>query len=66
MILKAQGTTNMPDMTGWSLTDAQSFAKQIGFTLTWKGSGYITSQTVGANQLVVKSSQVAIVLKEKE
>ncbi|MFT8571624.1 MAG: penicillin-binding transpeptidase domain-containing protein [Leuconostoc pseudomesenteroides] len=66
VILKAQGTTNMPDMTGWSLADAQSFAKQIGFTLTWKGSGYITSQTVGANQLVVKSSQVAIVLKEKE
>ncbi|MBZ5948360.1 PASTA domain-containing protein [Leuconostoc gelidum subsp. gasicomitatum] len=66
VILHAKGNTYLPDMTGWSLTDAQSFAREVGFKLTWSGSGYIVGQTVAKNQLVVDTSQVAVRLKEKK
>ncbi|GMA70445.1 penicillin-binding protein 2B [Leuconostoc litchii] len=66
VILTAKGNTYMPNMIGWSLVDAQSFARQVGFKLTWDGSGYITQQSVGENQLIVKSSVISIALKEKE
>ena len=66
VVLHAKGNTYLPDMTGWSLTDAQSFAREVGFKLTWSGSGYIVGQTVAKNQLVVDTSQVAVRLKEKK
>ncbi|WP_349515838.1 penicillin-binding protein [Leuconostoc suionicum] len=66
VILTAKGNTYMPNMIGWSLVDAQTFANKIGFKLTWKGSGFISSQSIAENQLIVKSSVVSIALKEKE
>lgn len=66
VILKAKGNTHLPDMTGWSLTDAQAFADAAGFKLSWTGSGYVTSQSIAKDQLVVNTSQVAITLKEKQ
>ena len=53
-------------MIGWSLVDAQTFANKIGFKLAWKGSGFISGQSIAENQLIVKSSVVSIALKEKE
>lgn len=66
VILTAKGNTYMPNMIGWSLVDAQTFANKIGFKLTWKGSGFISGQSIAENQLIVKSSVVSIALKEKE
>jgi len=66
IIIKAKGNTHLPDMTGWSLTDAQSVAKEVGFKLTWSGSGFISGQTVAKDQLVVKNTPVGITLKEKK
>jgi len=66
VILRAKGNTHLPDMTGWSLADAQSFAREAGFKLTWSGSGYVAGQTVAKDQLVVDTSQVAVKLKEKK
>lgn len=66
VIIKAKGNTHLPDMTGWSLTDAQSVAKEVGFKLTWSGSGFISGQTVAKDQLVVKNTPVGITLKEKK
>lgn len=65
VILKAKGNTHLPDMTDWSLTDAQAFAHAAGFKLTWTGSGYVAGQSLRKDQLVVDTSQVAITLKEK-
>ena len=66
VILRAKGNTHLPDMTGWSLTDAQTFAREAGFKLTWSGSGFVAGQTVAKDQLVVDTSHVAIRLKEKK
>ena len=66
VILRAKGNTHLPDMTGWSLADAQSFAREAGLKLTWSGSGYVAGQTVAKDQLVVGTSQVAVNLKEKK
>ncbi|MCJ2166952.1 penicillin-binding transpeptidase domain-containing protein [Leuconostoc citreum] len=66
VILTAKGNTHLPDMTGWSLTDAQAFAHAAGFDLTWSGSGYVTRQLTPKDQLVVGNSKVAIELKEKQ
>lgn len=65
IILKAKGNSHLPDMLGWSLADAQSYANAVGFKLNWQGSGYITKQSVAKDQLIVNSSQVDIELKEK-
>jgi len=66
VILNAKGNTHLPDMTGWSLSEAQAFAHQVGFQLTWSGSGFVTAQSIAKDQLVVKNSQVGITLKEKK
>ncbi|WP_204768984.1 penicillin-binding protein [Leuconostoc rapi] len=66
VIIKTKGNTHLPDMTGWSLTDAQAYAHEAGFKLVWSGSGFVAGQDVGKNQLVVKTSQVGVRLKEKK
>ena len=66
VILNAKGNTHLPDMAGWSLSEAQAFAHQVGFQLTWSGSGFVTAQSIAKDQLVVKNSQVGITLKEKK
>lgn len=66
VIINTKGNTHLPDMTGWSLTDAQTYAHEAGFKLVWSGSGFVVGQDVGKNQLVIKTNQVAIKLKEKK
>lgn len=67
IILTAKdGNTLMPNMTGWSLTEVQEFAKMANINLNWTGSGYVTSQNVSATQQLGKWSNITVKLKQKE
>ncbi|CAH1854331.1 penicillin-binding protein [Convivina praedatoris] len=66
IILKANGKTLLPNMNGWSLTEAQRYANETGFNLKSDGTGFITKQSMDAGQEVNGQSVVSVELKEKE
>ena len=42
----------MPDLTGWSLNDVQTYTNLIGLSLEYSGYGYVTSQSIAAGAII--------------
>ena len=42
----------MPDLTGWSLNDVQTYTNLIGLPLEYSGYGYVTSQSIAAGAII--------------
>jgi penicillin-binding protein 2B len=67
IVLKTDdGSTMMPDMTGWSLRDVQTFANMLGSQVVFEGSGYVVGQNLATNNIVTKSQTIEVTLKQKE
>ena len=50
----------MPDISNWSSDDVQKLTQMMGIKLKEKGSGYVTKQSIKANDSVKKSSTLTV------
>ena len=50
----------MPDISNWSSDDVQKLTQMMGIKLKEKGSGYVTKQSIKANDSVNKSSTLTV------
>lgn len=67
VVLKTSGSgTLMPDMTGWSLRDVQTFADLAGVSVSYTGSGFVTGQNLSTSTILTSSQAIAVTLKQKE
>lgn len=60
IILDTGGEYKMPDISNWSSEDVQELAKMMGIKLKESGSGYVTKQSIKANNQVSKSSTLSV------
>ncbi|MHC9536760.1 penicillin-binding transpeptidase domain-containing protein [Dellaglioa sp. BT-FLS60] len=63
VLLLTDGERVMPELTGWSKSDAVNAAELMGLKLKTTGSGYVSSQSIKANTVVKKSATVKLTLK---
>ncbi|WP_409022366.1 penicillin-binding transpeptidase domain-containing protein [Dellaglioa sp. P0083] len=63
ILLLTNGEMIMPDLTGWSKSDAVNAAELMKLNLTTTGSGYVAAQSIKANTVVKKSTMVKLTLK---
>ncbi|CAK8054206.1 penicillin-binding transpeptidase domain-containing protein [Eupransor demetentiae] len=66
IIIRADGSTTMPDMTDWSLSEVRAYAKELGVEVTTRGNGYVTKQSIAAGEKLNDYSKIIVTLKEKE
>lgn len=60
IILDTGGEYKMPDISNWSSDDVQKLTQMMGIKLKEKGSGYVTKQSIKANDSVKKSSTLTV------
>lgn len=60
IILDTGGEYKMPDISNWSSDDVQKLTQMMGIKLKEKGSGYVTKQSIKANDSVNKSSTLTV------
>ena len=60
IILDTGGEYKMPDISNWSSDDVQKLTQRMGIKLKEKGSGYVTKQSIKANDSVNKSSTLTV------
>ena len=60
IILDTGGEYKMPDISNWSSNDVQKLTQMMGIKLKEKGSGYVTKQSIKANDSVKKSSTLTV------
>ncbi|MDF7626960.1 penicillin-binding transpeptidase domain-containing protein [Lactobacillaceae bacterium L1_55_11] len=65
IIVTAKGSSHMPDMTGWSMSEVEAYASQAGFNVQSSGNGYVASQRIGPDQLISDSTNQVVRLKER-
>jgi penicillin-binding protein 2B len=53
----------MPDMKGWSLRDAMKVATLAGVRLDYKGSGYVTKQSITRGTDLKKGDMLTLELE---
>lgn len=53
----------MPDITGWSLNEVESFCKLIGLKYNVDGYGYVTSYSILKDTVIDLNSEINIVLQ---
>ncbi|CAM2800039.1 penicillin-binding transpeptidase domain-containing protein [Dellaglioa algida] len=63
VLLVTDGEMVMPDLTGWSKSDAVNAAEIMKLNITTTGSGYVSEQSIKANTVVKKSTTVKLTLK---
>lgn len=59
-ILTDENKYIMPDMTGWSYTDVQTFFKLAGINYKASGTGYVVSQSIEKDTEINSSSDITI------
>ena len=55
----------MPDITGWSLTDVRRFAEYANINFEYSGHGYVVKQSIKP-KTILKGDSLSVELKEKE
>lgn len=63
VILKTEGATTVPDMTGWSFRDVLKVAYLAELELNKTGSGYVTQQSVSPGSEVTPNDYLVVELK---
>ena len=56
---------SMPNLIGYSETEAKTLLNLLGITYTTEGNGYVTSQSINAGVIVKKEDSITLVLKPK-
>ena len=55
----------MPDMINWSMGDVKTYCSLIKLDCSFNGYGYVTSQSISANEPIVANTSIQFELKEK-
>lgn len=64
ILLKTNGTVNMPDLRGWSLRDALKVSELLGLKPSIKGSGYVVAQSIAPRSSVREGDYLVLELAE--
>ena len=56
----------IPDFTGWSKKDVQTFAKFANIEVEFEGYGYVLEQSLKANEILKEKEKILIKLEDKE
>lgn len=64
VVLLTEGAMTMPDVIGWSKNDVLKLAEITGRNFKITGTGYATSQSLLAGDVIPNSDEVTIKLKE--
>ncbi|WP_246940198.1 penicillin-binding protein [Bacillus pinisoli] len=63
IILKTDGTSNMPDLTGWSLRDVMKVSQLYDLKVNLMGSGYVVAQNISPGAEIKVGDQLVIELQ---
>ncbi|MBR0474545.1 MAG: PASTA domain-containing protein [Erysipelotrichaceae bacterium] len=63
MLLMGGNDFEMPNMIGWSRKEVTAFWELTGIEVVLDGSGYVTSQSIEAGELINSSSQITVKLE---
>lgn len=63
MVLTSSSNIKMPDMTGWSRKEVTAFWSLTGISITIKGYGYVSAQSIAADTILSSNSQLEVTLK---
>lgn len=66
IILDTGGQYRMPDISGWSSADVQQLANKLNLKLKEKGSGYVSKQSIKANDKVTKDQTLTVTYKTQQ
>lgn len=66
VMLLTDGDLTMPDMTGWTRDDIIAFESLTGIKVKVKGSGFVTSQTVGVQSPIDKNTKIEVEMSSQE
>lgn len=66
LFLKTDGDVVLPDFTGWSLRNVLVYKQLSNVQLEIVGEGYVMSQSVSPNALIVDSAPIVLQLKKPE
>ncbi|WP_244244552.1 penicillin-binding transpeptidase domain-containing protein [Marinilactibacillus kalidii] len=62
VILLTNGAMTLPDMTGWSRSDAMKVAEMTGVVFSFDGEGYVSSQSLEPNAFIEAGTEVDLTL----
>lgn len=65
VILLTNSTYTMPNIIGWSRSDAVSLFKLLGISYEIEGYGYVSSQSISVGSPIDKNTSIKITLDEK-
>lgn len=66
VLLRTNGETKMPDLTGWSLADVMKLADLLGLHPNVEGSGYVVSQDISPGKPVKKGEILTVQLAKPQ
>lgn len=55
----------MPDITGWSRSEVESFSKMINLDVMFEGYGYVTKSSISKDSNIDLSKSLSVVLEKK-
>jgi penicillin-binding protein 2B len=65
IVLVGDGPYQMPDLTGWSMTEVLQFAQAIDAKLKLTGNGFVATQSPAAGSLVKNGMTITVTLNAK-
>ncbi|WP_371017466.1 penicillin-binding protein [Pseudalkalibacillus sp. JSM 102089] len=63
IILRAEGSAKMPDITGWSLADVMKLVELMDLKPNVMGAGYVTKQGINKGSNIKKDDYLVVELK---
>ncbi|MDM5198771.1 penicillin-binding protein [Fictibacillus enclensis] len=66
VILRTDGNVQMPDLTGWSLSDVLKFSKMMDLDASVKGTGYAVSQSLKKGSIVKEKDYLTVDFQKPE
>ncbi|KIX90999.1 penicillin-binding protein [Staphylococcus microti] len=66
VLLLTNGDLTMPNMTGWTRDDLVAFESLTGVKVKVKGSGFVSSQSLGYQSPIDKKTTIEVELKSEE
>jgi penicillin-binding protein 2B len=66
VILRTDGDVQMPDLTGWSLSDVLKFSKMMNLDTSVKGTGYAVSQSLKKGSIVNEKDYLTVDFQKPE
>ncbi|WP_203362222.1 penicillin-binding protein [Bacillus sp. REN10] len=64
IILKTEGETTIPDLTGWSLRDVTKLTKLADIRVSFTGEGYVQRQNLEPGTVLKPNQKVIVTLKK--